>query len=160
MLPRFPPSIDGQGHQARCITFRSFFVKRSNSEQLWDTFDQACAFVYIGMPDVVTTHHGTQFNLRDFELALSYHVVKQQYAAVESRHSLGANERAHAVLRRVYLKTRLDNPNISQQLAIAYSQKAINKTIGTDGIIPTLLVYGSMPRFRVSGLDARASAEL
>jgi hypothetical protein len=40
-------------------------------------------------------------------------------------------------------------------LALAYSQKAINETIGTDGILPTLLVYGSMPRFRAAGLDAR-----
>jgi hypothetical protein len=40
-------------------------------------------------------------------------------------------------------------------LALAYSQKAINETIGTDGIVPTLLVYGSMPRSRAAGLDAR-----
>jgi hypothetical protein len=107
------------------------------------------------MPDVVTTNRGTQITSRDFELALSYHGVKQQYTAVESHHSLGANERAHAVLRRVYLKTRHDHPKLLQELALAYSQKAINESIGTDGIVPTLLVYGSMPRFRAAGLDAR-----
>jgi hypothetical protein len=122
---------------------------------LWDIFVQAWALVYIGMPDVVTTDRGTQFTLRDFELALSYQGVKQQYTGVESHHSLGANERAHAVLRRIYLKTRHDHPNISQELALAYSQKAINETIGTDGLVPTLLVYGSMPRFRAACLDAR-----
>jgi transposase InsO family protein len=129
--------------------------KNPTAAQLWDIFVQAWAWVYIGMPDVVTTDRGTQFTSRDFELALSYQGVKQQYTGVESHHSLGANERAHAVLRRVYLKTRHDHPNIPQELALAYSQKAINETIGTDGLVPTLLVYGSMPRFRAAGLDAR-----
>jgi transposase InsO family protein len=110
---------------------------------------------YIGMPDVVTTDRGAQFTSSDFELALSYHGVKQQYTAVKSHHSLGANERAYAVLRGAYLKTRHDHPKLSQQLALACSQKAINETIGTAGIVPTLLVYGSMPRFHAAGLDAR-----
>jgi hypothetical protein len=92
---------------------------------------------------------------KDFELALSYHGVKQLYTAVESHRSLGANERAYAVLRRVFPKTRHDHPKISQELALAYSQKAINETIGTDGIGPALLMYGSIPRFPAAGLDAR-----
>jgi hypothetical protein len=129
--------------------------KNPTAAQLWDIFVQAWALVDIGMPDVVTTDRGTQFTSRDFELALSYHGVNQQFTGVESHHSLGANERAHAVLRRVYLKTRHDHPNISQELALAYSQKAINETIGTDVLVPTLLVYGSMPCFRAAGLDAR-----
>jgi hypothetical protein len=29
------------------------------------------------------------------------------------------------------------------------------RTTGTDGLVPTLLFYGSMPRFRAVGLDAR-----
>jgi transposase InsO family protein len=107
------------------------------------------------MPDVVTTDRGTQFTSRDFELALSCHSDKQQYTAVESHHSRGAKERVHAVLRRVYLKTRHDHPKLSQELALAYSQKAINETIGSDGIVPILPVYGSMPRFRAAGLDSR-----
>jgi transposase InsO family protein len=135
----------------------SRFVRCSSlnptTAQLWGTFVQAWALVYIGMPDVVTTDLGTEFTSRDFELALSYHGVKHQFAAVE--YSLGANERDDAVLRRVYLKTCHDHPKLSLELALAYSQKASNETIGTDGIVPTLLVYGSMPRFRAAGIDAR-----
>jgi hypothetical protein len=113
--------------------------KNPTTAQLWDTFVQACALAYIGMPDVVTTDRRTQFTTRDFELALSYHGVKQEYTAVESHHSLGAKERAPAVLGRVYLKTRHVHPHLSQELALACSQEAINETIGTDGIVPTLL---------------------
>jgi transposase InsO family protein len=131
------------------------FVKNPTTAQLWDTCVQAWALLYICMPDVVTTERGTQFISRDFELALCYHGFKQQYTAVESHHSLGSNERAHAVLRRAYLKTRLDHPQIPQEFALAYSQKATNETIGTDGIVPTLLVYDYMPRIGAAGLDAR-----
>jgi hypothetical protein len=114
--------------------------KNPTTVQLWDTFVQAWGLVYIGMPDVVAADRGTQFTSRDFELALSYHGVNQHYTAVESHHSLGANERAHAVLRRVYLKTRHDHPIFPPELALAYSQKAINETFGTHEIVPTLLV--------------------
>jgi hypothetical protein len=129
--------------------------KNPTTAQLWDTFVQAWALVYVGMPDVITTDRGTQFISRDFELAFSYQGVKQKYTSVKSRHPLGAGERTHAVLGRVYLKTRHDHPKLSQELALAHSQKAINENRGTDGIVTTLLAYGSMPRFRAAGLDAR-----
>jgi hypothetical protein len=68
----------------------SRFVRCSSNNpttgQLWDTFVQAWALVYIGMPDVVTTDRGTQFTSQVFELALSYHGVKQPCTAVESHH--------------------------------------------------------------------------
>jgi hypothetical protein len=107
------------------------------------------------MRDVVTTDRGTLFTSRDFKLALRYHGVKQQYTAVESNSSLGANERAHAVLRRVYRKTHHDHPKLSQELARSQAQKVITDTTGSDGIVPTLLMYSSMPQFHAAGLDVR-----
>jgi hypothetical protein len=79
MVHRFPSGIayNGQGHQVRCVAFRSLFVKKSNHGAIVGHF---CAGVGTGlyrMPDVVTTDRGTQFTSRDFELALSYHGVKQ-----------------------------------------------------------------------------------
>jgi hypothetical protein len=55
---------------------------------------------------------------RAARLTLSYHGVKQQNTTFESHHSLGASERAHAVLRRVYLKARHDHPKLSLKLAL------------------------------------------
>jgi hypothetical protein len=54
MLYRFPSSISysGQGHQVRCVAFRSLFVKESNHGAI---VGHAWALVYIGMPDVETT---------------------------------------------------------------------------------------------------------
>jgi transposase InsO family protein len=46
------------------------------------------------MPDIVTTDRGAQFTAREFELALSCHGIEQRFTAVESHHSLGANERS------------------------------------------------------------------
>jgi transposase InsO family protein len=111
--------------------------------------------IYVGMPDVLATDRGTQFTSREFELALRYQGVKQQYDAVECPHSIGANERDHAVLRRVYLRTRHDHPKISHALALGCSQQAIIETIGTDGIVPKLLMYRSIPSLRPAGRDAR-----
>jgi hypothetical protein len=93
-------------------------------------FVQAWALAYIGMPDVVMTDRGTQFTSKDFELALSYHGVKQQYTAVKSHHSLGANERAQAVVRLVYLKTRHGHPNFHKNCLLHIPRRRSTKLSG------------------------------
>jgi hypothetical protein len=55
----------GASRFARCSS------KNPTMAQLWDTFVQAWALVYIGMPNVVTTDRGTQFTSRYFELRSS-----------------------------------------------------------------------------------------
>jgi hypothetical protein len=130
-------------------------TKNPTTAQIWEAFCKCWALVYTGMPDILKTDRGTQFTARDFELALSCHGIEQRFTAVESHHSLGANERAHCILRRVYLKTRNDHPNLSQELALCYSVKAINETTGPSGLVPVLLVYGTMPRYKVAGLNTR-----
>jgi hypothetical protein len=130
-------------------------TKNPTTAQIWEAFCKCWALVYIGMRDILRTDRGTQFTARDFELALSCHGIEQRFTAVESHHSLGVNERAHCILRRVYLKTRNDHPNLSQELALRYSVKAINETTGPSGLVPVLLVYGTMPRYKVAGLDTR-----
>jgi hypothetical protein len=130
-------------------------TKNPTTAQIWEAFCKCWALVYIGMSDILTTDRGTQFTARDFELALSCHCIEQRFTAVESHHSLGANKRAHCILRRVYLTTRNDHPYLSQELALCYSVKAINETTGPSGLVLVLLVYGTMPPYKVAGLDTR-----
>lgn len=129
--------------------------KNPTSAQIWETFLKAWVLMYTGMPDIITTDRGTQFTSQEFSCNLSAHGVEQRFTGVESHHSLGANERAHQTVRRVFNKVRHDHPKISQELALAMSQKAINETAGPNGIVPVLLVYGTMPRYRMAGMASK-----
>ncbi len=53
----------------------------------------------------------------------------------------------HAPLRRIYNKIVHDEPRIDRTLALRLAQKAMNDTMGPNGLVPSLLVFGMVPRF-------------
>ena len=59
-----------------------------------------------------------------------------------------AVERYHAPLRRVYNIITVNSPaNINTALTLQAAVKACNNNVGPNGLIPTLLVFGTIPRF-------------
>lgn len=63
-----------------------------------------------------------------------------QLAVVKSHNSLGPGERYHDTLRRIYRKHSVQ---WAQRVAI----KAMNHTMYPEGRVPSLLVFGVLPRF-------------
>jgi hypothetical protein len=55
-------------------------------------------------------------------------------------------ERYHAPLRRIYRKLREENPGAEREVLLQCAVPAINSTLGPDGLVPILLVYGQLPR--------------
>jgi hypothetical protein len=99
-----------------------------------------------------------QFGKRSFKLVLS---------PIESHNSLSIGERYHGPLRRIFRKIRYDHPDFAISLALSFSTKAVNDTTGPEGLIPSLLVFGIVPRLPIPGqelpnqperMDALASA--
>jgi hypothetical protein len=56
-------------------------------------------------------------------------------------------------LRRVYNRIISENPDIDPGLALQLSVKASNDTANADGLVPTLLVFGILPRFLMTPSD-------
>jgi hypothetical protein len=52
----------------------------------------------------------------------------------------------HAPLRRIYRKVRDEHPEVETDLALALSCNTMNVTAKEDGLCPTLLVLGELPR--------------
>lgn len=69
---------------------------------------------------------------------------------MESHNSLGVGEIYHSYLRRVYNKVRSENPTISEPHALQFAVKATNDTAGPSGLVPTLLVFGTLPRIPIA----------
>jgi hypothetical protein len=60
-------------------------------------------------------------------------------------------ERYHDPLRRIHRKVRPEFPTTTEHLALSLSNKAMNDTVGPEGLVPTLLVFGIIPRSSASG---------
>lgn len=83
---------------------------------------------------------------------------------VEAHHSIGKIERYHGAIRRAYEVITGDlgrtmTPENTLQMAV----KADNDTAGPDGLVPTLLIYGTYPRLTktsqpLPSITARATA--
>jgi hypothetical protein len=68
-------------------------------------------------------------------------------APVESANTMSHVERYHAPLRAAYLKIRSTcGRNTSNSDVLQLAVKAVNDTVGPEGLFSTLLVFGSIPR--------------
>ena len=65
---------------------------------------------------------------------------------IEAYNSVGIIEHYHGLVRRAYLIIVAEIKGISKEIALQIAFKALNNTAGISGIIPTLLVYGILPR--------------
>ena len=125
------------------------FLPSQSSEAIWNTFLYCWVTVYTGYPLNMLTDKGTAFcksehwqnRCQDAETTL-------RHTGVESHNSLGSGETYHALLRRIYNKVSMSNPNFTAPLCLSPAVKAINDTAGPGGLVPSLLLFGTLPRLR------------
>lgn len=68
----------------------------------------------------------------------------------EGHNALELGDRYHATLRLVYNAIRMEHTDFPSPLALRLAVKAINDTVGRNGLVPTLLVYGRLPYFPIN----------
>ena len=103
-----------------------------------------CPSVYTGLPHCALVDEGTQFRNIFAELA-SIHDMQIKKSGIQSHNSLGVGERYHQALRDTYGKLKFDHPSLQRQVLLALAVKAINDTLGPEGVIPSALVFGEFP---------------
>ncbi|KAA8490625.1 hypothetical protein FVE85_9398 [Porphyridium purpureum] len=99
-----------------------------------------------GSPHRVTVDQQTNLASADFKTLMLGECVLVDPVPVESHWSQGTVERHHEPLRKVYLRVRHDFPNMESKDCLAIAVRAINVTTGPEGLIPSLLVFGTIPR--------------
>jgi hypothetical protein len=73
--------------------------------------------------------------------------ITLRMSGVEAHNSLGIGERMNGPLRRIYNKIRMDYPHIPTGNLLKLGVKAMNDTIGENGLVPSLFVFGVIPRY-------------
>jgi hypothetical protein len=79
--------------------------------------------------------------------------ITHRISGVEAHNLLGIGERYHGPLRRVYVKIEHEFPHVGPALLLRIAVKTINDAMGTDGLVPSLLVFGAVPRFPPMSID-------
>lgn len=58
-------------------------------------------------------------------------------------------ERYQEPIRSAFRIINIEIPSIDQECALQYAVKSVNDSFGPEGLLPTLLVYGALPRLRL-----------
>jgi hypothetical protein len=103
--------------------------------------------IYTGYPDRLRIHSGSAFTSVKQKMQTESRGITLRISGVESHNSLGIWERYHGPLRRVYQKIEHEFPHVGPALLLRIAVKAINDAMGTNGLVPSLLVFGAVPRF-------------
>lgn len=123
------------------------FLPNMQANTTWDTLRAMWIDMYVGPPDVIATDAGKNFISEEFVNSAKSMAIEVTEVPVEAHNSVGKVERYHAVIRRAFEVISEDigrstPPENILQMAV----KAVNDTAGPDGLVPTLLVFGTYPR--------------
>ncbi|KAI0994365.1 hypothetical protein K3495_g13815 [Podosphaera aphanis] len=109
--------------------------------------------IYNGPPEIIVHDAGSNFSSHEFrQYAASMKIITKE-VPVEAHQSIGVVERYHGPLRRTcsIISQELSGKGISRDVILQMAVKDINDTADPDGLVPTLLVFGTYPR--MSELD-------
>lgn len=122
-------------------------LKGESAADVWEAFVEAWASMYAGFPSKIRADQGSIFTSNYWRKCTEDVGIELQLSGVASHNSIGVGERYHGPLRRVFRSIRDAHPSIDPELALRYAVKGINDTSGPEGLVPSLLVYGMLPRF-------------
>ncbi|KAI0996514.1 hypothetical protein K3495_g11667 [Podosphaera aphanis] len=130
------------------------WLKNMTAAHTWDTLRYCWIDIYSGPPETIIHDAGTYFDSSEFRGNALGMAIKVKCIPVESPQSIGLVERYHTPLRRAYsiITDELKGQPCTAEIRLQMAVKAVNDTAGYDGLVPTLLVFGTYPR--ISNIDA------
>ena len=130
------------------------FLKSMSAAEAWNTLRRSWINIFAGAPDYIHADAGTNFTGQVFRDAANDMGIVLKVAPTEGHERIGKIERAHAVLKSVYSKLRIDMPNIVREDRLSLAFRAINDSpTGDTGISPTALVFGVHPKLPGGGMS-------
>ena len=122
------------------------FLKKCDVQTVWIAFLKIWASIYVGFPESLLVDQGSVFVADEWAFNCESEKIILRHTGTESHNSLGSGETYHSILRRIYNRVKHSNSNISPDICLSLSIRAINCTVGPNGLCPQLLVFGVIPR--------------
>lgn len=120
------------------------FLPKVSSDCIWRVLLECWATIYTGLPNRILTDEGSQFGEKFIHLAKLSNVEVNR-TGVEAHSNLGIGERYHEPLRTTFRKIMSADPTRNMHTALACAVKAMNDTLGPEGLVPSALVFGEFP---------------
>ena len=117
-----------------------------STPSIWRAFRLCWLDVYLGPPQLIVHDAAKNLLSSEFQNATLLMHISTKAVPVETANSLSVVERYHDPLRKAYRIIKKEVPNIDDECALQYAVKSLNDSTGPDGLVPTLLVYGALPR--------------
>ena len=129
------------------------WLDNMSAQHTWDSLRLCWIDTYLRPPDLIVHDAGTNFTGSEFQQNAQAMHIRTKGVPTEASQSMGIVERYHAPLRRAYevIADELQGTGAKKGIVLQMAVKAVNDTVGPNGLIPTLLVFGAYPR--MSKLD-------
>ena len=135
------------------------FLPDVSTKTIWKTILECWATIYTGLPNRILADQGSSFG-RLFVSIGAISGVKVEHTGIEAHSSLGLGEGYHQPLRQAYRRIKAEHPTTEPQLALALAVKAMNDTLGPEGLVPSALVFGEFPQVVMRSETAHPRATL
>ena len=130
------------------------FIDNASSEYLWNTIVDAWTTIFKGFPNIITHDQGSYFVSDYFQTCCAELGIISKPTPTESHNSLSLCERYHSIIRRVFLKLKSQHKNLPKEIILSTSVHAVNTTARPIGLVPTLLMFGTLPRLPLTGMNS------
>ncbi|EED14740.1 conserved hypothetical protein [Talaromyces stipitatus ATCC 10500] len=123
------------------------FLKSLSTKDTWEALRAAWIDTYLGPPNVISHDAGINFATVEFRTEARMMGIRCHQVPVEAHNAIGKVERYHTPLRRAYniILSELGE-SVDKEIILQMVVKAVNDTVGPDGLVPTILVFGAYPR--------------
>ena len=124
------------------------FLKSQSASEIWKSILMLWTHTYMGPPDFLAVDQGSAYISEEFKRNAAADGIIMEEAPIESPGSIGIVERYHAPLRSAYVKLRqtLSKGDVRDDECLRMAVYATNCTMGPEGLVPMLLVFGALPR--------------
>lgn len=120
---------------------------------MWLAFVLAWCLVYTGYHNRLHTDQGPAFTFKRWKSLTDLHGIQLRLSDIETRSYLSSGERYHKPLHRIYPKIRFTHPTVDPQNILKIAVKAMDDTMGINGIVPSRLLIETVSRFPISSTD-------
>jgi hypothetical protein len=122
------------------------FLNGESTEHVWQALLESWILIYNGIPHAILADQGSVFTSRKWKELCTSSGISLKLTAIENHNANGLCESKHGTLRKTFNKLKYDFPDCSDELALLYAIKARNDTSNAKGIVPSTLLFGTMPR--------------
>lgn len=125
----------------------AIFNRGKTAENLWTDFINCWPSFYIGFPEFLRLDREPSFHFHGIPLKRWKCRYFTSFYCTEAHNSRRQGERYHHFLRIIFHVICYKHPNLDNKAKLRLFIKAMDDTVGPKGLVPSLLVFGTLSSF-------------